>query len=316
MRSVRVRPSPYIDYKLALWGLLSALVAGTAALCRQNVCLGQGALATALPLASAWRIGRQKEQYGRQGPRWAALGLQACVLVGLIGLFAPNGPQAPRFLAAAALLDHAIPTLPIPTPRLPLGSFIPYWPLLVVATGAVLGGEATRLTVGVALGRLGGWPLVWAGICAAASTIALVGWSWHVQGDHGHVQDFLGSILTPGVVVPFAAANALREELEFRMLTLGALLAGPAAASWSWVVVATVAQAAHFAVLHYIGGFPSGLIGFAMVLVWGGFLSLMRIWTGGMGLVGALHFQADVVIFLLVVNEARKRREHKKDGER
>ena len=69
--------------------------------------------------------------------------------------------------------------------------------------------------------------------------------------------------------------------------------------------------AAYFAILHVAGGFPSGTMGGGLVFLWGTFLGILRVWTGGMGLVMCLHFQADVVIFLLVLSAFRRRKGRK-----
>ncbi|CAE8646557.1 unnamed protein product, partial [Polarella glacialis] len=140
-----------------------------------------------------------------------------------------------------------------------------------------------------------------------------VGWSLLVvRGDHGPVQIMLAPVLSPASVFPLAAVNALMEEVEFRMLLLGSLLAGAATGSPVWVSLAMVLHATYFAVLHYLGGFPSGRFGFVLVFVWGLFLGFLRWWTGGMVLVLLCHMQADIVVFLLVMLEERRRTEQEK----
>merc|ERR1711924_160742 len=116
----------------------------------------------------------------------------------------------------------------------------------------------------------------------------------------------LGSMLTPVNLLPLAVFNALQEEMEFRMLLMGGLL-HPNDTALLWITVVILLQALYFAALHVAGGFPSGASGGLLVFIWGTFLGILRYWTGGMALVLVLHFQADVVIFILVLLEKRRR---------
>ena len=189
-------------------------------------------------------------------------------------------------------------------------------PVMVCALAAVyfLGGDELRRSAGFAIGRADGGPLVCAALCFVLSTSALVGWSilW-VKSAHGPIDRTLGPVLSRANFAPLAALNAVREEMEFRMLLMGGLLSSPwgeARAMW-WIGAVVLLQAAYFAVLHVAGGFPSGTMGGGLVFLWGIFLGILRVWTGGMGLVMCLHFQADVVIFLLVLSAFRRRKGRK-----
>jgi hypothetical protein len=184
-------------------------------------------------------------------------------------------------------------------------------PFMVSALTAIyfLGGEELQRSAGFAFGRVDTAPLVCAALCFVLSTLALVGWSilW-VKGAHGPIDRTLGPILGRNNVAPLAALNAVREEIEFRMVLMGGLLSSPwgeAGVAW-WIGVVVLLQAAYFAMIHVSGGFPSGTMGGGLVFLWGIFLGILRVWTGGMGLVMCLHFQADVVIFSLVLSAFRR----------
>lgn len=184
-------------------------------------------------------------------------------------------------------------------------------PFMVSALTAIyfLGGEELQRSAGIAFGRVDTAPLVCAALCFVLSTLALVGWSilW-VKGAHGPIDRTLGPLLGRINIAPLAALNAVREEIEFRMVLMGGLLSSPwgeAGVAW-WIGVVVLLQAAYFAMIHVSGGFPSGTMGGGLVFLWGIFLGILRVWTGGMGLVMCLHFQADVVIFSLVLCAFRR----------
>jgi len=211
-------------------------------------------------------------------------------------------------LSVAALTSLALNATRLPR-LLPGNQFMPWTALIALALGVAAGGPEARAAAGMASGAVDGWQLAWAVICAVLSTSALGVWSlcW-VQGAHGPIQDALGPVLTPALVIAFAVINAVGEELEFRMLYFGGLVAEEAFAttagpSWTpqiWVPLAVALQAAYFAMLHVAAGFPSGASGGLLVFVWAVFLGILRLWAGGMLLALLLHFQADIVVFGLV----------------
>ena len=85
-------------------------------------------------------------------------------------------------------------------------------------------------------------------------------------------------------------------------------MSGEASSSSLLTAISLILHSVFFALLHYLGGFPRGLSGFVLVLVWSLFLDILRIWSGGMALVFLLHVQADVTIFWLVLFEEKRRR--------
>eukprot|EP00401_Gymnodinium_catenatum_P003613 CAMPEP_0117520564 /NCGR_PEP_ID=MMETSP0784-20121206/33231_1 /TAXON_ID=39447 /ORGANISM="" /LENGTH=557 /DNA_ID=CAMNT_0005316557 /DNA_START=159 /DNA_END=1829 /DNA_ORIENTATION=+ len=327
------------------WGFLllfAACVAVRDEVIFKNVTFEQGALACAIAAASAWRA--------REDVSWAALSLRAFAGLGIFGFFVervlgvpivdiPGAQRFAPFLAVVSAVGLAAQTLinkdenenwtfagVVPLPPPPISSRIPYWQLGVAAlaflsqdpnTRGALGLSLTQSqdianALGLTIGRVGGWALVGATVCAVVTPAALYVWSrQYVKGNHGPVQNMLGPMLaaTPALIIPFAVVNAIAEEVEFRMLLQGSLLAGPAAGSYPWVAVTVLLQAAYFAVLHYRVGLPSGRVGFFMVLVWAGFLGFLRWWAGGVGLVLLLHTEADIVIFALVLLEERMKAE-------
>ena len=97
------------------------------------------------------------------------------------------------------------------------------------------------------------------------------------------------------------------------MMFLGGVLAGEASESKVMTSISLTLHSTYFALLHYLGGFPRGLSGFVLVLIWSLFLGILRIWSGGMALVFLLHIQADVTIFLLVLVEDRRRQHLNQD---
>ena len=88
----------------------------------------------------------------------------------------------------------------------------------------------------------------------------------------------------------FAVFNAFAEEIVYRGILQEALLRvfpSPAA---------ILLQASAFAAIHVASGFPNGVVGYAMVLVYGVMLGYLRTRTGGMLAPYLTHVLADLVI--------------------
>ena len=242
--------------------------------------------------------------------RWLRRSVAVLCCVGL-AVYAGRANQPEWCLTAAALLDQLVSTMPQIRNLFPAGRIVSPVAVLSLVAAYLVGGDL-RTTAGLTVGRVDGWPLAWATLCCLLSAAALVSWSvFWVRGDHGPIQDTLGHMLTWSNFIAFAAFNAVREEIEFRMLLMGGLLVSggthqAAISSPKWLCAVVLLQAAYFAACHVAGGFPSGRAGGALVFVWGTFLGTLRVWTGGMGLVLCLHFQADVVIFVLLLIEGRR----------
>mmetsp|Transcript_55660 Transcript_55660/g.118546 ORF Transcript_55660/g.118546 Transcript_55660/m.118546 type:complete len:323 (+) Transcript_55660:119-1087(+) len=212
-------------------------------------------------------------------------------------------------IPTVALLQLSLHRLDV-LPEIPLSDMVPWWSFLMILILAACGGEY-RDALGFSAGIIDGDPLMWFWICVVVSTLVLVAWSrlW-VKGKHGSIQKELADILTPKLLIVAAAANAFGEELDARVLHLGGLLAGSASSfpyRYEWFVLANTCHATFFAMQHVAAGFPSGISGGLMVFSWAIFLGILRWWTGGMLLVLVLHFQADVVIFALILYEKKAR---------
>lgn len=88
----------------------------------------------------------------------------------------------------------------------------------------------------------------------------------------------------------FALFNAFAEEIVYRGVLQEALLrvfSSP---------VAILLQASAFAAAHVASGFPNGVVGYVMTLVYGTMLGYVRVRTGGMLAPYLAHVLADLVI--------------------
>lgn len=95
-------------------------------------------------------------------------------------------------------------------------------------------------------------------------------------------------------VIGFALVNPVWEEVVFRGVVLHEL-----GQVWG-VRAAIVLQALLFGSAH-CSGFPSGWFGMAMAAVWGVVLGIIRVRSGGLGLVYAVHVCANAVIGTLAI---------------
>lgn len=325
------------------WGflmLVAACVAVRDEVILRDVTFEQGVLAVSLAAACAWRA-REDTPWAVPTLRaCAAIGIFGFFLERVLGLPIVDVKDVQGFgplLATLSTVGLATQTFVnrdengqwtfaerVPLPPPPISSKIPYWQFAVIVFAVISQNNDWRgalglniaqsqdiaNAMGLTVGSLGGWALTYASLCAVITPCALVAWSrWYVKGEHGPVQKLLAPVLLPSptVILPLAGLNALAEEVEFRMMLQGSLLAGPAAGSYPWVAVAVTLQAAYFAILHYRVGLPSGRLGFVMVFFWALCLGWLRWWAGGVGLVLMLHVSADVIIFILVLIEEGKR---------
>lgn len=88
----------------------------------------------------------------------------------------------------------------------------------------------------------------------------------------------------------FAIFNAFAEEIVYRGVLQEALMRVFTSR------VAILLQASAFAAIHVASGFPNGVIGYIMVLVYGVILGYLRTRTGGMLAPYLTHVLADLVI--------------------
>lgn len=101
------------------------------------------------------------------------------------------------------------------------------------------------------------------------------------------------------LIIPFAASNALVEELIFRLsyVSVGASVTRTA---WYGLVMGSVV----FGVFHYWGVVPNGLLGAAASMFLGYFLAKSIQETKGFFWAFTIHFMLDVVILFFVFNGA------------
>lgn len=233
-------------------------------------------------LASLVMLGLQAARVGGLGPPVAAV-----VLALAAGRFVPTARGVATW---AATLAVAVATGLV-------------WQ---VAMGVALGGyfavahRFPSVRPGPEWRRLGEVPIGPTLLVAGVTPIALVGWLLVVRPDLGDVVEtyipagvpFAGLVLG---AIGFVVVNAVLEELLWRGLLQDALggLVGPG--------VAIGIQAASFGVQH-ANGVPRGLIGVAMVTLWGLMLGLLRRRSGGLLAPIVAHAVADTTIAAIVLS--------------
>jgi uncharacterized protein len=193
------------------------------------------------------------------------------------------------FLAALAAVAVGLPALSWPWYLL--------LPLLAYA-GVVLAVSPLRRTAPrLAVGRLGGVPLVCTAALSVATAGVLLGFHALVRPEVSDLAIRLpvaafGNVVLAGVC--FSVVNASLEELIFR----GVL--------WEVIVdewnggVALMATAVLFGVGH-LQGYPPGPLGAVLAGIYGLALGWLRWWVGGLGLTVACHVCADATIFGLLL---------------
>lgn len=130
------------------------------------------------------------------------------------------------------------------------------------------------------------------------SGVALVVWYGAVRPDVRQNLKYLPQMpvwMFPLAGLAFAMGNAALEEAIFRGIMLDALDSafGPGN-------TAVVLQAASFALLHYVTGFPHGGWGLAMTFVYGLMLGTIRRRAQGMLAPWLAHVGADITIFAIL----------------
>ncbi len=188
-----------------------------------------------------------------------------------------------------------------------LVGFIPFfrlWPLNILVPLAVYGGAVMlspplRQSVGwLRTGRSDRDARVLIVATVVVSGVALVAWTVLTNPDLEHhlalVPDF-PLWAYPLVAVAFAVVNAAMEEVIFRGVMMEALDSALGDGYWS---IGT--QAVSFAALHYLAGFPSGVLGFFMVLVYGVMLGVIRRRSKGLLAPWVAHVTTDIAIFSIL----------------
>ena len=188
-----------------------------------------------------------------------------------------------------------------------LVGFVPFfqlWPLNILAPLAVYGGvvmlsPSLRHSVRwLRAGRSGRDVRMLILATVLVSGVALVAWTALTKPDLEHHLALVPALplwVYPLVAVAFAVVNAAMEEAIFRGVMMEALDSALGDGCWS-----TGTQAVSFAALHYLTGFPSGVLGFFMVLVYGVMLGVIRRRSGGLLAPWVAHVATDMAIFSIL----------------
>ena len=190
--------------------------------------------------------------------------------------------------AALLIVSAGFPSLPWP--------WYPVLPVLVYGGIVLVVGPLRRTAPKLAVGRIGGWPLVCATILALTTASVLVGFQAVIRPELKDLAaklrvDRFGSLLLAGVC--FSVVNAAIEELIFR-----GILWDLVSDEWNKGMALGV-TAVLFGVGH-LQGYPPGPIGACMAGLYGVMLGTLRWWTGGLGLATACHVGADATIFCIL----------------
>lgn len=166
---------------------------------------------------------------------------------------------------------------------LALVSFVPFlqqWPLTtfvpLVAYGAVVR-AIPQLRRSVGWMHRGSWSAAVTRLVIATvlvSVLALAGWVVLTKPELKHYLALVPEMplwAYPFAGIGFAFLNAAMEEAIFRGILMEALDSALGSGYWSVGI-----QAIPFAALHYLAGFPNGVLGFLMVAVYGVMLGALR----------------------------------------
>jgi membrane protease YdiL (CAAX protease family) len=169
-------------------------------------------------------------------------------------------------------------------------------PLLAYAGIALALPPLRRTAPPLAVGRLGGAPLLYGGILSLATTVVLVEFHMRARPEVSELAARLpvgvfGNVILAGVC--FSVFNAALEEVVFRGVLWGAV-----ADEWN-NGVALVVTAVLFGVGH-LGGYPPGTLGAVLAGAYGLALGILRWWSKGLGLAVGCHVCADATIFGLL----------------
>lgn len=172
-------------------------------------------------------------------------------------------------------------------------------PLMVYAAGVGAVPALRRSTGWIRAGKMTLPVVLFVLATSLCSGIALVGW---VRLTHADITHHLAQMpqwpvwVYPFAGIGFAIVNATMEEAVFRGILMQALDRtlgeGPASVG---------VQAVPFAAFHFLSGFPNGVIGVILVLVYGIMLGGLRRLSGGLLAPLAAHVVADLVIFSILL---------------
>jgi len=200
-------------------------------------------------------------------------------------------------LAVCYYLMHFFPRFPL-YPFSDLTFLLLYW-------YAVLLIPALRRSIGwVRLGKFDApvWTLVV--ITIVVPIVALILWVHYLNPDLGRYAAMVPQFplwLIALYAVANAAFNALLEETIWRGVMLEALDSALGPGVWALLI-----QSLSFAAAHYRNGFPNGIVGSAMVVVFGLMLGISRRKSKGILGCWLAHAAIDASIFTMIVHFIRE----------
>ncbi|HEY1787975.1 MAG TPA: type II CAAX endopeptidase family protein [Verrucomicrobiae bacterium] len=189
-------------------------------------------------------------------------------------------------------------------PRFPLYPFSDLTFLLLYWYSVLLT-PALRGSVGwLRVGKLDAtvWKLV--AITIVVPIIALIGWVHFLSPNLGRYSNMVPQFplwLIALYAVANAAFNAALEETIWRGVMLEALDSGLGPG-----IPALLIQSVSFAAAHYRSGFPNGIVGSAMVFVFGMMLGVIRRRSRGILGCWLAHTAVDAAIFIMIVYFIRR----------
>ncbi len=134
--------------------------------------------------------------------------------------------------------------------------------------------------------------------------IALMAWVHFLSPNLSRYGDMVPN-MPIGLIILYtvtnAAFNAALEEITWRGVILEALDSAVGPGAWAIII-----QAISFAAAHYRNGFPNGMIGSAMVVVFGLMLGMIRRQSKGIVAGWLAHTAVDATIFCLVLHFIRQ----------
>jgi len=182
--------------------------------------------------------------------------------------------------------------------------FFQRWPFAMLAPLAVYGAAVAltpqlRGSIGwLHAGRSGRDVRILAIATVVGSAAALFAWTALTRPELRHHLALVPALplwAYPVAAAGFAALNAALEEAVFRGVMMEAL---DSALGEGYRSIGT--QAASFAALHYLAGFPSGAVGVVMTFVYGVMLGVIRRRSGGLLAPWFTHVAADIAIFSIL----------------
>jgi uncharacterized protein len=148
------------------------------------------------------------------------------------------------------------------------------------------------------LGRISKHVLILMLIIVFGSALALFGWYFFMKPDLSHHLSHFPNIsfaLIPIAGIGFAFLNAVMEEFAFRGIIMHGF-----DCTFNNDTLSILLQALSFGLFHYVAGFPNGIAGIFMTLIYGFLLGYIRNMSQGLLAPIVTHFFADLTIFSIL----------------